>query len=88
MGKAQKIKTTTYKFPVIIEKDEDGFFVASVPALPGCSTQAKTIEKLIILVKDAIRLCLSMAKDDPEYAKKVELLSCEPIFIGMDMVRI
>jgi len=41
MGKSQRIKTTTYKFPVIVEKDEDGFFVADCPDLQGCHTQGK-----------------------------------------------
>jgi len=35
------------EFSVIIEKDEDGFFVASVPALRGCHTQAKYLDTLI-----------------------------------------
>ncbi len=35
------------EFSVIIEKDEDGFYVASVPVLPGCHTQAKYLDTLI-----------------------------------------
>ena len=37
----KKIKTQTFNFPVIIEKDEDGFFVADCPDLAGCHTQVK-----------------------------------------------
>mgnify|MGYP001579416477 FL=1 len=37
----------TYKFPVLIEKDEDGLLIAKVPDLPGCHTQAKTMPELI-----------------------------------------
>ncbi len=29
------------KFSVLVEKDEDGYYVATVPSLPGCHTQAK-----------------------------------------------
>lgn len=46
------------KFKVVIEKDEDGYFVASVPSIPGCHTQAKTMKQLIERVKEAISLCL------------------------------
>jgi predicted RNase H-like HicB family nuclease len=48
------------EFSVIIEKDEDGFFVASVPALRGCHTQAKSLDTLIKRVKEAIELCLEV----------------------------
>jgi len=40
----KKFKTTTYNFPIIIEKDADGFFVADCPDLVGCHTQGKSIE--------------------------------------------
>lgn len=46
------------EFSVIIEKDEDGFFIASVPALRGCHTQAKSLDTLMKRVKEAIELCL------------------------------
>ena len=48
------------EFSVIIEKDEDGFFVASVPALHGCHTQAKSLDTLMKRVKEAIELCLEL----------------------------
>ena len=43
-------------FKVLIEQDEDGVFVASVPAIPGCHTQGKTYEEVIENVKEAIEL--------------------------------
>ena len=46
------------EFSVVIEKDEDGYFVASVPTLRGCHTQAKSLDALIKRVKEAIELCL------------------------------
>ncbi len=46
------------KFTVIIEKDEDDFFVASVPSLPGCHTQARNMEELYPRIREAIELCL------------------------------
>ncbi len=42
------------KLHVIIEQDEDGYYVAEVPALPGCLSQGKTHEEAIANVKEAI----------------------------------
>jgi len=46
------------EFTVIIEKDSEGFLVASVPEIPGCHTQAKTFDQLNERIKEAIELCL------------------------------
>lgn len=48
------------KFKVVVEKDADGYFVASVPELQGCHTQAKSLDVLMKRVKEAIRLCLEV----------------------------
>jgi predicted RNase H-like HicB family nuclease len=48
------------EFSVVIEKDEDGYFVASVPTLRGCHTQAKSLDVLMKRVKEAIELCLEV----------------------------
>lgn len=48
------------EFSVIIERDEDGYFVASVPALRGCHTQAKSLDTLMKRIKEAIELCLEV----------------------------
>ena len=48
------------EFSVIIEKDKDGYFVASVPSLRGCHTQAKSIDTLMKRIKEAIELCLEV----------------------------
>ena len=53
----------TKEFNVVIEKDEDGYFVASVPALRGCYTQAKSLDALMKRIKEAIELCLEV--EDP-----------------------
>ena len=42
------------KFAVLVEKDEDGYYLASVPELPGCHTQAKTLDELARRIKEAI----------------------------------
>jgi predicted RNase H-like HicB family nuclease len=46
------------KFTVVIEQDEDGYYVATVPALRGCHTQAKTLDTLMKRVREVIELCL------------------------------
>ncbi len=56
---------TKYKFPYIIEEDEDGFY-ATCPALKGCSTQGDTCEEALANIKDAIWLCLKVMEDDGE----------------------
>ncbi len=45
-------------FYVIIEKDEDGFFVGEVPALKGCYSQARTIEELLRNMREVIEMCI------------------------------
>ncbi len=51
-------------FKVLIEQDEDGVFVAHVPAIAGCHTQGRTYEEVIKNIKESIGLCLEVAKDD------------------------
>ena len=51
-------------FSVIIERDADGYFVASVPSLRGCHTQAKSLDDLMVRVREAIELCLEV-QDEP-----------------------
>ncbi len=48
------------QFDVVVEKDSEGYFVATVPALPGCHTQAKSLDELMSRIKEAIELCLEV----------------------------
>jgi predicted RNase H-like HicB family nuclease len=50
----------TQEFDVVVERDAEGFFVATVPALPGCHTQARSLDELMARVKEAIELCLEV----------------------------
>jgi len=52
------------EFNVLIEKDADGYYIASVPNLKGCHTQAKTLEVLLKRIREAITLCLEVEKAD------------------------
>ena len=53
------------KYTVIIEKDEDGWYVSEVVELPGCHTQAKTIDQLIERTKEAIMAYLGTELSRP-----------------------
>lgn len=48
------------EFSVVIERDSEGFYVASVPELPGCHTQTRSLDKLLNRIKEAIELCLEV----------------------------
>ncbi len=53
-----------YSFTVLVERDEDDGFIATVPELKGCHTQGDTMVELIANVEEAISLCLEVYKND------------------------
>ena len=53
----------TRHFNVVVERDSEGFFVATVPALPGCHTLAHSLDQLIERVQEAIALYLEVEGD-------------------------
>lgn len=59
---------TQRDFTVVVERDEDGNYVASVPALAGCHTQARSLDELIERVQEAIAVCL---EDDDAAARPI-----------------
>lgn len=67
------------QFLVLIERDEDGVLVASVPALRGCHTQAKTLSTLIERIKEAIHLCLLVERPK---TKPLEFVGLQEIEIS------
>ncbi len=54
-------------FNVLIERDSDGWLVASVPSLEGCYTQAKTFDELNERVQEAIEVCLEDGSKPTEF---------------------
>ena len=50
-------------FDVEVEQDEEGFYVASVPALHGCHTQARTLDELAERVREVVSLCLEVERE-------------------------
>jgi len=66
------------EFNVIIERDEDGWFVGRVSELRGCHTQAKSLDKLMTRIREAIEACLD-ASDAPRQVSR---------FVGIQQVRV
>ena len=73
-------KTTVYNLPVIIEKDEDGFYVAECPVFSGCYTQGKTLDEALKNIKEVIDLVLE-EKENQEI-----IASYKPEEIGIHTV--
>ena len=48
------------QFDVVIERDGDGIYVASVPGLNGCHTQARSLDEVMARIREAIELCLDV----------------------------
>ncbi len=74
-GRVSKMKR---EFNVVIEKDSEGYYVATVPELRGCHTQAKSLDKLMKRVREAIELCLEI-EGEPEKSTQ---------FIGMQRITV
>lgn len=79
----RKIKTTSYNLPVIIERDEDGFYVADCPTIQGCHTQGKTLEEAISNIRDAIKLNLKILKKEKEEIPKTNLVSLTSLEVSI-----
>ena len=60
----QMRKARKWEFSVIVERDQQGFYVATVPQLPGCHTQARSLGKLMNRAREAIELCLEVGRSD------------------------
>ncbi len=78
MARRSTKKAPPRDFDVLIERDADGWLVGTVPALRGCHTQAKSLDELMIRVREAIQLCLEV-----EGAPSVQL-----DFVGVQRVRV
>jgi predicted RNase H-like HicB family nuclease len=63
---------------VLIERDEQGYYVATVPALRGCHTQAKNLDTLMKRVHEVVELCL---EHDRQKATSLELVGIQQISV-------
>ncbi len=66
------------EFDVVIEQDSEGYFVATVPALKGCHTQARSLDELMRRVKEAVALWLEVEDPTPESLE----------FVGVQRIRV
>jgi len=71
------VANATRDFDIVITQDEDGYFVASVPALPGCHTQATSIDELLVRSREAIEAVLES-----------ETLDVHDRFVGVQRVTV
>lgn len=62
-------KMGKYTLPLVIERDEDGFFVIECPVFTGCYTQGKTLDEALKNIEEVIDLCLE-EKDNQEILKE------------------
>ena len=67
------------EFTVVIERDEDGYFIGTVPQLKGCHTQAKSLDELMERMKEAVSLCLEV---------EGELEESELQFVGVQRIAV
>lgn len=66
------------EFSVVIERDEEGWLVASVPSLRGCHTQAKSMDTLLKRIREAIELCLEV-----EQPNAVEFVGVQRVTVSI-----
>ncbi len=71
-----------YKFSIVIEKDEDGYF-AYCPELQGCYTQGDSFEEALENVRDAVKLHIEDRLANGEEIPKVELASLTNIEVAV-----
>lgn len=70
--------TMPSEYDVLIERDGEGNLVASVPAVPGCHTQARSMDELLERIKEALRLCLEVRGEPAESLD----------FVGVQRIRV
>jgi len=71
-------KSQDRQFTVLIERDRAGWYVASAPEFPGCHTQARSLDKLMDRIREAIALCLEVERGEPSSSE----------FIGVQRIAI
>lgn len=60
-------------YNVVIERDEDGWYVGSVPTLRGCHTQARSLDELMVRIREAIALFREVRGEE---VNELEFLAC------------
>jgi predicted RNase H-like HicB family nuclease len=68
-----------HEFNVVIERDAEGYYVATVPDLRGCHTQARSLDKLLSRIREAIELCLEV--EDPGRTTSSEFVGVQRVTV-------
>ena len=75
----QQEEAMARQFTVVIERDDEGYLVGSVPTLKGCHTQAKSMDELLERIREAIQLCLEVQGE--EAAEPLELVGIQTVAV-------
>ena len=67
------------EFMLVIERDEEGYFVGSVPELKGCHSQARSMDDLLDRIREAIELCLEV--QGQELPEPLELVGIQRLVV-------
>jgi predicted RNase H-like HicB family nuclease len=70
------------EFNVVIEQDSEGWYVASVPSLPGCHTQARSLDELMARTRAAIELCLEVTADAADDSASLRFVGVQRLTIA------
>ncbi|HVX86107.1 MAG TPA: type II toxin-antitoxin system HicB family antitoxin [Phycisphaerae bacterium] len=76
------------EFTVIVEKGDDGYYFAQVPELDACQTQAKSLDKLMDRIREAIELCLEEEADSGLRKGKKSAKGSRSQFVGVQRVMV
>jgi len=74
-----RINFVARQFNVIVERDAAGLYVATVPALPSCHTQAASLDELMARTREAIELCL---EEDGESGEALDFVGVQTVTVG------
>ncbi len=70
--------TNRHEFFVVIERDEDGYFIGEVPQLRACYSQGLTMDELLVNMREAIELCL---EDQTDWSPLPEFIGVQKILV-------
>lgn len=79
VNKSDMKKAQVMDFTVIIEQDEEGWYIASVPDIPGCYTQGKTVSQVLERVKEAIEVCLEA---EPNEYRPLKFIGVQRVLVS------
>ncbi|MDB9518020.1 type II toxin-antitoxin system HicB family antitoxin [Roseofilum reptotaenium CS-1145] len=65
------------EYYVLIERDEDGYYIGEVPQLQGCYSQGESLDELMTNIKEAISLCL----ESEQYDRLTEFVGIQKVVV-------